>query len=174
LLGTVQIQRARTVVECGSGVSTLVLARHFRITGDGHVYALEHDRWWYELMQEWLLERNLADYATVIYAPLERVEVDRGTFTWYSLAAAKPVLDLSRIQLLLVDGPPGVVGSLARYPALPLLRSRLAPSSVVVLDDAQRPDEQRIGRLWEEQLARRAELVEGVGSQLEWRLGSDR
>jgi hypothetical protein len=37
---------------------------------------------------------------------------------------------------------------MARYPALHVLESQLAPNAVVILDDADRPDEQGIVRRW--------------------------
>ena len=55
------------------------------------------------------------------------------------------------IDLLVVDGPPAfAVGfAHARYPALPVLRDRLAPGATVVLDDVERPGEQEVLRRWE-------------------------
>jgi hypothetical protein len=49
--------------------------------------------------------------------------------------------DIDEIDLLLVDGPPGSLGEMARYPALHVLESQLASNAVVILDDADRPDE---------------------------------
>jgi hypothetical protein len=56
--------------------------------------------------------------------------------------------DINEIDLLLVDGPPGSLGEMARYPALHALENQLAPNAVVILDDAGRPDEQGIVRRW--------------------------
>src|SRR6185295_577572 len=52
------------------------------------------------------------------------------------------------IDLLVVDGPPGDVGDLARYPALPLLHERLSDNAVILLDDASRRDMRLILDLW--------------------------
>ena len=51
--------------------------------------------------------------------------------------------------MLLVDGPVGALGPQARYPALPLLRERLLPGAVVLLDDADRPEEQEVLARWQ-------------------------
>jgi len=50
-----------------------------------------------------------------------------------------------------VDGPPAYAAGqgLARYPALPVLRGRLAPGATVILDDVERPGEQEVLRRWE-------------------------
>ncbi|MGI9528709.1 MAG: hypothetical protein ACR2NG_03285 [Acidimicrobiia bacterium] len=49
---------------------------------------------------------------------------------------------------MIVDGPPGTTGPLARYPAVPILFDRLSPSALIFLDDAYREDEQESVRRW--------------------------
>ena len=56
--------------------------------------------------------------------------------------------DTTPAGLLVVDGPPGTVRPMARYPALPVLLNRLAADATVVMDDARRPDEQAIAERW--------------------------
>ena len=53
-----------------------------------------------------------------------------------------------RIDLLVVDGPPGLLRPQARYPALPVLRERLSPGASILLDDTHRADEREIVRRW--------------------------
>ena len=50
------------------------------------------------------------------------------------------------IDLLVVDGPPAFAAGhgMSRYPALPVLRERLASGATVVLDDIERPGEQEV------------------------------
>jgi len=43
VIGFLRIHDWKTVVECGSGISTVILAKEFRARGAGHVYALEQD-----------------------------------------------------------------------------------------------------------------------------------
>ncbi|QRN79239.1 MAG: class I SAM-dependent methyltransferase, partial [Nocardiopsis sp. BM-2018] len=56
--------------------------------------------------------------------------------------------DLKRIGLLFVDGPPQATGAQARYPAVPALLSHCTDDAVIVLDDADRPDERALGDRW--------------------------
>jgi hypothetical protein len=49
---------------------------------------------------------------------------------------------------LVVDGPPGFVHASARYPALPLLREKLSPHAIVIMDDYKRDDEKAIVDKW--------------------------
>ncbi len=67
------------------------------------------------------------------------------TLTWYDPAV---FADLSDIDLLFVDGPPGKSGPLARFPAVPVLADRCRPGAVVLLDDGGRPQERRMADRW--------------------------
>jgi hypothetical protein len=78
------------------------------------------------------------------------VTVEGEEFQWYRPAALPPPAAADRCGLLVIDGPPARLGSLMRYPALPLLHRRLAGDAVVVLDDANRDDEREILRRWGE------------------------
>lgn len=126
------------IVECGSGVSTVVLAKAAATYG-GRVVSLDHDPAYCLATQSELQRQGLS--ADVRLAPL--VHTDQGP--WYDLGA---VGDLSDIELLFVDGPPAATGPQARFPALPLLVQRCAPTLTVVLDDTARPDEHEIGERW--------------------------
>lgn len=53
----------------------------------------------------------------------------------------------------LSTGPPGSLGETARYPALHVLEYQLAPNAVVILDDADRPDEKGIIQRWVTEVA---------------------
>lgn len=135
-----------TVVECSSGVSTVVAARCLQQLGSGHVYSLEHDEAYAEKTRALLAQHGLSEWATVLAAPLQLGS--EGT-PWYQdavLPAALPPIDL-----LVVDGPPATTATQARYPALPRLRPRMATRFALMLDDADRPDELAIVQRWRDQ-----------------------
>ena len=54
----------------------------------------------------------------------------------------------SKIDMLVIDGPPVSVGPLARYPVGPNLFPRLSAGATVFLDDTEREDEKRIVERW--------------------------
>jgi len=141
------IRRPVVIVECSSGASTVVAARCCQLNGSGHVYALEHEQVFAETTREYLREQELEDWATVIVAPLEVIELSGIEYAWYALRA----LPDQPIDLLVVDGPPSSLGPLARYPAGPKLLPRLSRNAAVLVDDADRPDEQQMVRLWQEE-----------------------
>lgn len=136
--------QAQCVLECSSGTSTLVIARCLQQQGQGHVYSLEHEPAFAQQTRQLLQVHGLGSWATVVDAPL--LSSASGNQPWYSLAGLPA--ELPPVALLVIDGPPGTGAPLARLPALQMLADRLAPAAVVLLDDADRPDEQEIVSRW--------------------------
>lgn len=140
--------RPRSVVECSSGISTVVLARCMEIIGEGHVYSLEHDAEYAVKTRDLLQLHGLSKFATVCNAPLESIELDKWSGQWYSHEVLPEDL---RIDLLVVDGPPWFVAKTARYPAVPVLHDRFNRNAAVFLDDAARMDEKIAVKMWLEE-----------------------
>lgn len=140
----------RRVIECGSGLSTVVLARQLRLEGDGHLWSLEHEPRWARLGRERLAAEGLGEWATVIEAPLRPHPLAPSGCRWYAPDALDGLPD-SGVELLLVDGPPAgePEAERSRYPAIPVLGPRLAPGALVVLDDAARDGEAWTLHRWE-------------------------
>lgn len=136
--------RPEVVVECSSGVSTVVSARCLQQLGRGHVYSLEHAPEYAQATRDLLARHGLSAWATVIDAPLIPTGTDRGSQPWYDVSGL-PELP---IDVLVIDGPPMDTAALARYPAGPVLFDRLSASGAVFLDDAGRPDEREIVDRW--------------------------
>lgn len=138
-------RRPRTVLECGSGVSTVWAAYALQQLGAGRVVALDHEAEFADKTRGVLADHGLTDVAEVRHAPITPLELPDGSWHWYDTAALK---DLHDVDLVLIDGPPKPTQEQARYPALPVLRDLLAPGAVLLLDDAARPDEQAILQRW--------------------------
>jgi hypothetical protein len=152
------VHGARTrVVECGSGVSTVLLARLLRERGAGSIVAVEHDRAWAALVADLLRREKLDDIARVLYAPLH------GDPLWYASAALDALP--AEVDLLVVDGPPAHTTSQQhrRAPALAFFEPRLVPGATVVLDDLQRPGEREVLSGWEAQTPWRFRIDEAAG-----------
>jgi predicted O-methyltransferase YrrM len=151
----------REIVELGSGVSTIVLARLMR-EREGRLTALEHDPDWATVVRSQLKREGLTHVARLLEAPLEAHPLALDDAPWYS---ERPVAELPEaIELLLVDGPPGYGDGMerSRYPALPALEPQLSPGAMVILDDATRPGEREILERWGE-LGWRFGVREGEG-----------
>jgi predicted O-methyltransferase YrrM len=147
VLVTMVLERQpRLIVECGSGVSTLVLAYALKRLGSGTLIALEHDEQFAGRTSNLLRLHKLEPWGRVIHTPLTGFEIRGECWQWYDVGRANLQ---GPIDLAFVDGPPGWVQAMARYPAGPLLHAWLAPRAVVLLADANRPDERRALRRWQ-------------------------
>lgn len=147
VLRAVHDLKPQTIVELGSGSSTVILAMQLARSGVGHLYSLEHDTSWAQRTRETLAMAGLTAVATVLDAPLENVTMPTGgVHRWYSPTAIEAIPN--DIDILLIDGPPGSSGKNARYPAFPMLKSRLAERCVVFLDDALRSAEKKSFSKW--------------------------
>lgn len=142
-----------TVIECGSGFSSVAIARAIAEAGTGRLYALEHDPHWARQTRTALEREGLSGVVELIEAELRPHELAEADSGWYDVAALDRLP--AAADLLLVDGPPGALAATgrARYPALPLLASRLAPGAIVILDDIDRAAERWILDRWEREMA---------------------
>jgi hypothetical protein len=126
---------AGPILECGSGLSTVVLAKVSRQP----VWSLEHDPRWRDRTQS-ALARYGCVQAQVVWAPLRSY----GMFSWYDPPLAMMPNDFA---LVVCDGPPsGTPGG--RYGLLAVMRSRVRPGCVVLLDDAGRDAEALVAARW--------------------------
>ena len=151
--------RPGLVVECGSGNSTVVIARCLRALGRGRIISLDHDPAYARRTTELLRLHGVDDLATVVAAPLVVRQADGQVVQWYG-PQYEPLLQ-EPIDVLLVDGPPGASSKLSRYPAVPILQSHLAPTCSILLDDGDRVDERTIAPLWAHALGATLLYLEG-------------
>ena len=129
----VRKNRPGLVVELGSGISTLVTAK----SGARKIVSIDNsDAWGAKTVA--LLKEHKVRGVDVRIAPLRPYA--NGS-EWYDLDAIK---DLKKIDLLIVDGPPGSKNPEARYPALQQFKDKLSPSAIVVIDDVNREGERKL------------------------------
>jgi len=115
------------ILECGSGLSTLLLGVLADINGF-HVWTLEHDRQWADTIEERLKHRNIRN-VHLRFAPLR--DYGHGV-SWYDA----PFAELpNAFSLVICDGPPNWKTPGGRYGLLMAMRERLAPSWNILLDD---------------------------------------
>ncbi len=130
------------VLECGSGLSTILLGALAERSG-ARLCSLEHDRGWAARVRRALRRYRLRG-VEVFHAPLR----DYGAFTWYDAPLDRLPGEFS---LVVCDGPPGDTPG-GRYGLLPVLRERLRPGCVILLDDLHRPAERDIASRWAREL----------------------
>lgn len=137
-------EKPLTIVECSSGLTTLTLARCCQMNGRGHVHSLENGDEFKLQTEENLQQFHLQEYAHVYHAPLVQTLVNNIDYNWYK---SQEIADL-KIDMLVIDGPPGFIQTHSRLPALPKLYEQMADKSCVFLDDAARSDEKEIIEIW--------------------------
>ncbi len=149
LFHLVRRHRPKLILELGSGSSTVLFASALRANGAGRLVSVEHDPLHARHTHELLEQAGLADRVELVQAPLVDVTLGDRTFQWYDLGPRLKSLT-EKIDLVFVDGPPGKVQSLSRYPALPILLPHLSPRALVFVDDGAREDETRMVAKWAE------------------------
>jgi hypothetical protein len=162
LVNEIVINRKRSIVECGAGLSTIYIARALRDQEDGGVViSIDHDARWLETLHAQLRREELEDFVQFVHAPLVSGDWGMGSAQWYDPSVITSALHSILIDLLLVDGPVAsdVDIQYARYPAVPVLREFFSESISVILDDINRPGERAIVSEWTSLLATTFELL---------------
>ena len=140
---TISKHKPEIIVEAGSGVSTLISAYSAQKISNGKIYSLDHDKHFSSIVKSAINEHSLNEFAEVIHAPL--ISYPDYNFKWYDI---KELDQISKIDLLTIDGPPVNSSQNARYPALPLLINKLHKDSIIIIDDVNRKYEKTILKLW--------------------------
>ena len=149
LTALVERLRPRHVIEFGSGVSTLVLARAAARSGGCRITSVDHDPRFVRESGLALEDAEGCELVEIQLAPL--VARNRA-----GILGPEYLIDPMRLasthpaDLVLIDGPPDVLGGRTGmlYQALDHLQS----GSIVLLDDAARPAERAALASWDERL----------------------
>ena len=142
LADLIMTHKPKTMVELGSGASTLVAARAMQMAGcDGRLISYDQHPEFVTATSAWLDEHGVK--AELRCAPIASPS-GRWADLWYDLRAIPESIDL-----LMIDGPPWTIDPEIRGKA-ECLFNRMAPGGIVILDDAARPGERLVARRWRE------------------------
>lgn len=130
------------ILECGSGLTTLLLGVIAQRTGNT-VWSLEHNPEWKEKVTTQLRRFRIKS----VHLCLSQLK-DYGDFSWYVPPLEKMP---EKFAMVVCDGPPGDTPG-GRYGLLPVMKSRLAPGATILLDDARREDEFATASRWVNEL----------------------
>ena len=145
ILKKIRNNKATQIIECGSGVSTIIICYLLKQRGSGHLYTLEHDAEYAEKTRLQLEKNNLTEYATIFVSELAPYTLNGETWNWYDM---KNITEDQKFDMLIVDGPPFQIQARSRYPALPLLYKHLNDKSIVLIDDCKREEDKYVVELW--------------------------
>src|SRR5690349_10151291 len=126
------------ILECGSGLTTLLLGQLAGRRGV-ETWTLEHHEGWYKRVSGVIKDYRIPGLR-YSYAPLR----DYGEFNWYD----PPLAEMPReFGLVICDGPPDLAHG-GRYGLLPVLGDRLKPGTVILFDDAREPGQPEVLQRW--------------------------
>ena len=129
------------VLECGSGLTTLVLAVATAGTGR-EVVSLEHDADWAARVRAALPAGG--HNVDIALAPIRSY----GDFDWYDGSAIERG---GPFGFVVCDGPPGSTRG-RRYGFAPVMQRALAPGCIVLFDDINRAEERATIARWCDEL----------------------
>lgn len=150
IVDAVRETRPAVVLELGSGASTTLIAAVLEQLGlsDTRHIAVDHLPDYLDATRQSVELQGLHREVEYWLCPLEEPG-GTGVAHWYSDLPGK--LGDTKIDVLVVDGPPGATQPEARRPALEVLRPFLSLGAIVILDDTSRPEEATILEKWKQQ-----------------------
>lgn len=155
VVNDIQINERSSVVECGSGLSTLYSAKACMEQG-ANLVSFENDGEWANRIRGKLQNLGLDKNADVVHAELEEWNFGGEAYLWYDEAVVRDCLSArSKVDLLVIDGPPKDTGHHARYPAIPAIREFLHDRYAIILDDIEREMERAIVKRWKQEVSAR-------------------
>lgn len=134
-------EKPSTVVECGAGASTLIIARALEMAGvrNSTFISFEQHRDFCDRTADWLDEFGAR--SDIRHAPLKPAP-EPWPGLWYDHGPLPEEIDL-----LVIDGPQWTIHPFTRGAAETMF-GRLRKGGAVILDDAARPGERLITRKW--------------------------
>lgn len=138
-------EKPRFVLEASSGVSTVIIGLTLKLINYGKAISLDHEKLYAKITTENIEVNEIGDFSEVKHCPLTDNNSLEESWKWYETDN----LNLTeRIDLLVIDGPPRSTQFLARYPAVPLLHKYFSNRVLILLDDANRNDENITVKKW--------------------------
>ncbi len=139
---------------CSSAEVTPIDVKTEANTMSKRIISFEHNKLYYDRTYALLSEENLDNLVDLVHAPLVEYQYKGNDQLYYACTQTLDQLAATlggRVAkiLVLVDGPPGLLGPRARFPALPHLLNKLGEHQIdIVLDDYNRKEEKEIVESW--------------------------
>ena len=152
ILNDIIINQRKSIIEFGSGVSTLAISNLIKKNNlKCSFVSIEDNKEWFDYINSFLSRNDLQKDVKIIYAPLENNDLVLEDNLWYSMQALNNGISKeSKFSLAIIDGPAAWKPKirLSRYPAIPYLINFLAEEYSIYLDDTNRKGEKEVFSLW--------------------------
>lgn len=137
VLADLQERESPTVIEFGSGQSTVILAAALKHSG-GRLLSVEHDPEYSKVIQRQVAASGLSDWVDFVSSSLLESKEDAPIISYDT----SQLPDIG-IDVALIDGPPiSICGADTRYVPLHWSASHLNQGGAIFLDDSNRTSEQ--------------------------------
>ena len=144
IIHIIEKYKPKVIIEAGSGVSTLIASYSLKkYNPGGQIISFDHDKLYADITSKEIEKHDLQKYSKIVYSKL--IEYSEHGFQWYNI---EEINDINNIDLIIIDGPPSKLDKYARYPAIPLLLSKMSKNAIIILDDAARILEQKVIAKW--------------------------
>jgi len=132
------------ILECGSGVSTAILALYVENNLSLSMCTLEHKAKWKERVVEAIRPLGTKLNIRILSSDLTK----HSGYDWYDTKEVPKEI----ISLVVCDGPPGETRG-GRYGLIPEIVEYCTKDTKIILDDAQRQGEHAVLKKWQEEFS---------------------
>lgn len=148
VLNEILLNKRKRIIECGTGISTLLMARLARLHNiDLVIDTIDEDEEWLTIIYDLIEKEDLAKYVNFIHAPILSND---GTY-WYDEQSINNKLKNEKIDMILIDGPKTFDNKIIRYNAVKYFRKKFSNNYIIILDDANRKGEKEIINRWKKE-----------------------
>ncbi len=143
------------IVEFGSGMSTILLGTLLKNKKyKTKLISFEHNKMYYDETLKKIRIYKLSKYIDLVYTPLTEYVYEKNKFLYYNCNRKLNEIKHNfsnniKSIMVIVDGPPGSTGNIARFPALTHILNIFSDKSIdIFLDDYKREQEKLVVEEW--------------------------
>lgn len=153
LINDINLNSRKKVLEFGSGLSTIILARYIKVNNlQCRIYSVEDNHGWAQFVREQLIKFDCEDVAEILVCPLKTNEAG---FMWYDESLIENFIRGSKFDVISIDGPSAKYDEMIRERSLYKVIDYLNNDFFIVLDDIRRKGESQIFEVWSHYLMQR-------------------
>lgn len=148
ILNFIKINRPKYIVEFGSGISTIYIAKLIKYENlDVRLVSIDHDEQWAQIINNDLLNEDIPlEMAQSFCVPLKNNGYSflGKSILWYDSDILNEIIGENKVEFIIVDGPIGAI-KYSRAGSLIYFKDKIENEELTYLfDDTNRDDEKRI------------------------------
>jgi len=147
ILNEIIINHRQSILEFGSGLSTIIMARLIKKNKlKANIITVEHNEEWAKILKKYLEDEDLLQFVKIVRVDLKEIDTSLGAVYWYDYYKVSNIIKEMKFDLIIIDGPPANNSNIkfSRLPALEKLDNSFKSDYCLVLDDVNRKGEQQL------------------------------